>query len=116
MSTRLGILILIFILFGITVSLLLCIKNKDDFYYSGYYRPYGFRFDPEIYEKSGGMAAYSSYPVDTSPEGGGYINYPFIPYTNYYPVNYYTPYDIRWRSYYDQPYYLRNYYDLPYLF
>lgn len=38
----------------------------------------GYRYDPEIYEKSGGMAGYSTSYRDTSPEGGGYINYPYV--------------------------------------
>jgi hypothetical protein len=48
---------------------------------------YSYRYDPEIYNKSGGMAGYSTTPFDTNPDGG-YINYPYYtqyPYHSQYP-------------------------------
>lgn len=86
----------------------------------------GYRFDPEIVEKSGGMAGFSSTPYDTSPEGGGYINFPYIPYyypgLNVYP-RYYYPYQrypyrrypwYRPYSYLPNSLFSRTYYDRPY--
>lgn len=44
----------------------------------------GYRYDPEILELSGGMAAHSTFPWDTTYP---YINYPYIVY--YWPYHYF---------------------------
>ena len=47
----------------------------------------GYRYDPEIYYKSGGSVGYSTYPYDTNPDMG-YVNYSYynpLYYTRYFP-------------------------------
>ena len=62
----------------------------------------GRRYDPEIYEKSGGMASYSSTFRDTSPEGGGFINYPYEE-----PVPWWFNKPRYWRTYINRyPHYM----------
>jgi hypothetical protein len=59
------------------------------------------RYDPEIIEKSGGMAGFSTSPFDTS-SYGGYVNYPYYIYNN--PYTYYNPYNNPYYNPYYNPY------------
>ena len=109
-----------------TVALIIYLskKQRDDYIIAA-------RFDPEIYEKSGGMAGYSTYPYDTSPYGG-YVNYPYVIYNSPW---YYPRWRRRYRRYFPRRYlagnipygapdnvipylpnslYRRTYYDRPY--
>ena len=94
----------IFILVGIVVAIV-----SLNFYWSPEQNSVsgssdGIRYDPEIYEKSGGMAAYSTSPMDTSPEGGGYINYPYhIPVPWWFNVPRYWGIYIKRYPYYIEP-------------
>jgi hypothetical protein len=80
--------------------------NSKDSYYNP---PISYRYDPEIAEKSGGMAGFSTSPFDTS-SYGGYINYPVI-YPSYYPYDYNYHYNRhyngnhRYNRHYNYPYY-----------
>jgi hypothetical protein len=126
------ILLFIFLIVIFIIILLLCFSKKiKDNYALDAVR--GARYDPEIVSKSGGMAGFSTYPVDTHPDMG-YINYPYFTYTypdtygRYYPYSsssygyFYTDFPYRNRlynpyyslDYLPQSLYSRTYYDRPY--
>jgi len=110
MITQLSIL-LVFILVAMVVLYFTLCRHKDNYY--NLYAVRGTRYDPEIVAKSGGMAGFSTFPVDTHPDMG-YINYPWYP---YYNTNYMVPYGsprYGYTAYLPDSLYSRTYYDRPY--
>lgn len=99
---QLCILLSVTLLFIIVIYFTTC-YSKDSYYNISPIR--GSRYDPEIVEKSGGMAGFSTFPYDTSPYGG-YVNFPY--YTPFYYNSFPLSYECSHCDY-DYPYYGYNY-------
>lgn len=66
-------------------------SSSNDPFSTLYMKNRGYRYDPEVYLKSGGMVNYSTHPYDTHPDQG-YVNNPYIP--PFYFMNHgYTTYN-----------------------